>query len=234
MNIIVMAAGLGSRFKELTKETPKSLLPVNGVPNLERTIRFINDSNKIEDIYILVGYLGEKFEYLKNKFNNVHIIYNSHFRDYNSIYTFSLALPWFSDSFVIDGDSVLTQNVFSELNPEKSTYYTLVREDSINEWEPIVTNSIVTSIVTASESAQTLSGLSYWKETDCEIIRNNYSKYLEKKYIEDGSLYWDDIPRVYLAQLEITTQKLENKSILEMDNVEEYQRVQEILKEQEK
>lgn len=228
-----MAAGLGSRFKEVTRETPKSLLPINGIPNLERTIRFINDSNKIEDIYILVGYLGEKFEYLKSKFNNIHIIYNNHFRDYNSIYTFSLALPYFSDSFVIDGDSVLIHNVFRNLSPEKSTYYTLVREDSVNEWEPVLTNNIVTDIVTASESTQTLSGLSYWKEIDCEIIRNNYPKYLEKKYIENSSLYWDDIPRNYLAQLEITTQKLENKSILEMDNVEEYQRVQEILREQE-
>ena len=39
--VVVMAAGLGSRLKELTKETPKPLLKVNGKPMLETNIEYM-------------------------------------------------------------------------------------------------------------------------------------------------------------------------------------------------
>ena len=39
--VIVMAAGLGSRLKDLTKETPKPLLKVNGKSMLETNIEYM-------------------------------------------------------------------------------------------------------------------------------------------------------------------------------------------------
>ena len=65
--VIVMAAGLGSRLKELTKETPKPLLKVNGKPMLETNIEYMIDAG-IDRVVIIVGYLKEKFVYLKEKY----------------------------------------------------------------------------------------------------------------------------------------------------------------------
>ena len=95
MNAIIMAAGLGSRFKEMTKNRPKSLLEINGTPNLVRTLRMLHDAN-INDIYIVVGYLHEQFEILQNQYPdlkelNLHFLYNDHFSDYNNVYSFACA-----------------------------------------------------------------------------------------------------------------------------------------------
>lgn len=38
---IILAAGLGSRLKEITKITPKSLIEINEQPILERNIEFM-------------------------------------------------------------------------------------------------------------------------------------------------------------------------------------------------
>lgn len=38
MNAIILAAGKGSRMRKDGYSTPKPLLPILGVPNLERTV----------------------------------------------------------------------------------------------------------------------------------------------------------------------------------------------------
>ncbi len=65
--VIVMAAGLGSRLKELTTETPKPLLKVNGKSMLETNIEYMIEAG-IDRVIIIVGYLKEKFYYLKDKY----------------------------------------------------------------------------------------------------------------------------------------------------------------------
>ncbi|MGC6396742.1 NTP transferase domain-containing protein, partial [Pasteurella multocida] len=56
MNAIILAAGLGSRFKDVTKKIHKSLLPINGIPNIENTIQNLIEAG-IDDIYIVTGHL---------------------------------------------------------------------------------------------------------------------------------------------------------------------------------
>ena len=40
MNAIILAAGLGSRLKDITQKTHKALLKVFDEPNIERTIKY--------------------------------------------------------------------------------------------------------------------------------------------------------------------------------------------------
>ena len=84
MNAIILAAGLGSRFKDVTKTIHKALLPLkDGTPNIERTIEYLIDAN-IKDIYIVTGHLAYQFEYLRDKYN-CHLINNHHYDKYNNI-----------------------------------------------------------------------------------------------------------------------------------------------------
>lgn len=59
MKALIIAAGEGSRFSHLTKETPKPLLEVSKVPLIERVIANLKNAG-INEIVIVIGYLGDK------------------------------------------------------------------------------------------------------------------------------------------------------------------------------
>ncbi|HHH4566492.1 TPA: NTP transferase domain-containing protein, partial [Morganella morganii] len=67
MNAVILAAGLGSRFGDITKKTHKALLPIGGIPNIERTIQYLSEFG-ITEIVIVTGHLAHQFEYLQEKY----------------------------------------------------------------------------------------------------------------------------------------------------------------------
>jgi NDP-sugar pyrophosphorylase family protein len=56
---IIPAAGKGVRARPYTSLVPKGMLQIAGKPNIERIINLMRDSLQIEDIFIVVGYLGD-------------------------------------------------------------------------------------------------------------------------------------------------------------------------------
>ena len=219
MKAIILAAGLGSRFKEITKKTHKALLPIRGIPNLERTIQYLHDA-EIRDIYIVTGHLKESFDYLIDKYN-VKLIYNEKYREYNSIYSMYKVLDLLGDSFVIDSDVVLFKNIFLN-KPFMSTYYTILRGNNNNEWMPIVINNKVVDILVSNENLPSLIGISYWTIKDANSIKDEFYKYINKQYLENAKLYWDNIPKSLLDTLNVTTKQIDVDSAYEMDNVDDY------------
>src|ERR1051325_6435242 len=57
MQAVIMAAGRGSRMKELTETTPKSMLRVNNKPLLEYKLDVL--PKEVTDVVIVVKYLGD-------------------------------------------------------------------------------------------------------------------------------------------------------------------------------
>jgi NDP-sugar pyrophosphorylase family protein len=58
MKAVILAAGKGSRMKDLTNQVPKPMLVVGGRPLLERKIENLPD--EIDEVIIIVGHLKEK------------------------------------------------------------------------------------------------------------------------------------------------------------------------------
>lgn len=59
MKAMIFAAGLGSRLKPLTDNTPKALIPINGKPMLEHVILKLKDSG-FEQIVINIHHQGQQ------------------------------------------------------------------------------------------------------------------------------------------------------------------------------
>lgn len=59
MKVVLMAGGRGTRITELFPEIPKPLIPVAGIPILEREIRSLC-AQGFKDIILTVGYLADK------------------------------------------------------------------------------------------------------------------------------------------------------------------------------
>jgi MurNAc alpha-1-phosphate uridylyltransferase len=60
-NVMILAAGRGTRLKELTANTPKPLVCVSGMPPLMRTLTLLG-RQKFENVVINLHYLGEQIE----------------------------------------------------------------------------------------------------------------------------------------------------------------------------
>jgi NDP-sugar pyrophosphorylase family protein len=61
MKALIIAAGRGSRINNLTKEMPKALIPLLGLPLIERAILTTKEAG-IREYAIVVGYLGNKIK----------------------------------------------------------------------------------------------------------------------------------------------------------------------------
>ena len=221
MNAIILAAGLGSRLKEITKSKHKALIEIKGIPNIERTILYLKEAG-IDEIYIVTGYLSSQFEYLTYKYGGK-LIKNNKYREYNNIYSFYLASKYLSDSYVIDSDVVLFKNIFLD-KPVFSTYYTIIRPESDElEWNPILNEKgIVTDIIISSRHLPSLLGISFWNLGDSKKILAELEKYNKLSVLEDSKLYWDNIPMSLLGSMEIRVRELSICDAYEVDNIMHY------------
>lgn len=61
MKVVLMAGGRGTRISELFPDIPKPLIPIDGVPVLEREIISLRDQG-FTDIILAIGYMAEKIQ----------------------------------------------------------------------------------------------------------------------------------------------------------------------------
>jgi dTDP-glucose pyrophosphorylase len=59
MKVVILAAGKGTRMKELTRELPKPMVPIRGTPLLEIIITRLRDGAQIRDFFLIIGYCGD-------------------------------------------------------------------------------------------------------------------------------------------------------------------------------
>lgn len=113
MKAIILAAGLGSRLGDLTKDKPKSLIKVNGKPIIKYQIdAYLNAG--ISEVLIVTGYKSVELEnYIKiNYSKNIKFINNINFDTTNNMYSL-----WLCKEYVINSEKVFISNadvVFDE------------------------------------------------------------------------------------------------------------------------
>ena len=61
MQAIILAAGMGRRLGELTKENTKCMVPVNGVRLIDRLLRQLS-TLPLTRIIIVIGYKGKELK----------------------------------------------------------------------------------------------------------------------------------------------------------------------------
>lgn len=76
------------RMVPINTEMPKGLIEVNGEPLIERIIKQLHEVG-IEEIYIVVGFMKEKYDYLICKYG-VHLIVNKDYVKKNNLYSVNL------------------------------------------------------------------------------------------------------------------------------------------------
>ena len=73
MDVLILAAGLGTRMEELTQDLPKPLLPVQGKPLLEYAFNLVQPL-KPNQIYVNTHYHAKLIDtYIKKNYENIHV-----------------------------------------------------------------------------------------------------------------------------------------------------------------
>ncbi|WP_289128078.1 sugar phosphate nucleotidyltransferase [uncultured Clostridium sp.] len=225
MRAILLAAGMGTRLRPLTLETPKSLIEVNGKPLLERQVEFLKEKG-INEIIVVTGYLNEKFEYLKEKYG-VKLVFNDKYDIYNNIYSMYLVREYLADSYVIDADVYINRNfIVTDIN--KSTYFSAYKRNVKNEWKLCFDeNKKVNDIEIINGDGFILCGVSYWSKNDGILIKDRIEEAL--KTGDFTNLYWDDIVKNNLKDLDVRIEEINDDDIYEIDNIEELNMVKSIV-----
>lgn len=228
MRAILLAAGMGTRLRPLTEDTPKSLIKINKEPLLERQVKFLNEIG-IKEIYIVTGYLKEKFKYLEDKYNVV-LIHNEYYNKYNNIYSMYLAKEFLGNSYVIDADVYLTKN-FLKKNLKNSCYFSGEKDTLEKEWKlNYDNNNKVYSIDVIKGKNYILSGISYWNLKDAEVIKGELTKLSDKFDSKElQNLYWDDLVKMNLDKLEVYIEKIKGNDWYEIDNLQELDELRKIV-----
>ena len=136
MQAVILAAGMGKRLGELTKNNTKCMIKVNGITLIERVLTQLS-SLPLTRIIIVIGYKGEELRaFLGNTYNGLAIEYieNKIYDKTNNIYSLSLAKEELQkdDTLLIESDLIFEDSLFRLIldNP----YPNLALVDKYETW----------------------------------------------------------------------------------------------------
>ena len=116
MQAIILAAGMGKRLGEYTKNNTKCMVKVNGTTLIDRVLKQLSRL-RLNRIIIVVGYEGEKLishigtEYMGQK---IEYINNPIYDKTNNIYSLALAKDKMQedDTVLLESDLIFDDNIF--------------------------------------------------------------------------------------------------------------------------
>ena len=216
-NAVILAAGISSRFVPLCFEQPKGLLTVKGEILIERQICQLQEAG-IKKIYVVVGFMKEKFYYLKEKFG-VEIVETDDFwvrNNHSSVWAVRNIL---GNTIVSSSDLYFNENIFQEYAYD--AYYCTVYKEGETDERGVTTDIYdrITDTYYGGRDSWVTLGYAFFNVR----FSNNFIDILSKEYnLPDTiSKFWADIQDEHLNQLYMYAKRCDNNVIYEFDSLEE-------------
>ena len=119
MQAVILAAGMGSRLKQLTKHATKCMVEVNGVSMISRMLHQL-ESRYLSKIVIVVGYEADKLKaYIESLEIQTPVIFiqNDIYDTTNNIYSLYLAKEYMveEDTILLESDLIFEDHALSRL-----------------------------------------------------------------------------------------------------------------------
>jgi len=136
MQGLILAAGMGRRLKELTKENTKCMVEVNGVRLIDRALSQLAKIG-LKRTIIVTGYEGAKLrKHVGRKWDGMRIDYidNPIYDKTNNIYSLSLAANELAkdDTLLLESDLIFDDAILTKVI--KSRYQNVAVVDSFQSW----------------------------------------------------------------------------------------------------
>lgn len=215
-NAVIMAAGLSSRFAPISDYKPKSLCLFRGEILIERQIRQLFEVG-IKDIYLVVGYKKEMFEYLKERYQ-IHFIENPNYRERNNTGSLLPVIDILSNTYLCSSDNYFFENPFHS-HEYRGFYSSIFQEGKTDEWCISTKDGIISEVHIGGESSYVMMGHAYFDRNFSKQFVKLLIKHYEDRDIKDN--VWEYLYIKHLNQLKLELKVYETNQILEFDTVKE-------------
>jgi len=235
MQAVILAAGMGKRLKDLTKDNTKCMIKVNGVTLIERMLSMLDEHN-LSRIVIVIGYKGSKLkQFISTLDIKTPVVYitNDIYDRTNNIYSLALAKDWLQkeDTLLLESDIIFERSVLDAiLNDPRET---LALVDKYESWMDgtcvkLSDNDTIESFV--SKSGFNFTDIKdYFKTVNIykfssHFSRTHYVPFLEayQKALGENE-YYEQVLRVItmLDDPEIQAKRLNGEKWYEIDDIQD-------------
>jgi choline kinase len=142
MKAVILAAGTGTRLEPLTRTLPKCMVPVAGVPLIDRMIARMDEAG-IEEVIVVAGHLYQVLEAhlaasSMELARRARVVFNERYADWGNFYSLLVARDTIgaSDFIKCDGDVVLDPALLPRLmRAQGAAVLALDRRDDLGDEE---------------------------------------------------------------------------------------------------
>lgn len=235
MHAIILAAGMGKRLKELTRDNTKCMVKVNGVTLIERVLRQL-DRLSLSKIVLVVGYEGEKLKnYVSTLEIGTPIVYvdNPIYDKTNNIYSLMLAKDCLleDDTLLLESDIIFEDGVLEEIiNDPRDTLALVAKYESWMDGTCVTlseNDDIVDFISKRNFAYKDID--SYYKTVNVYKFSRHFSRTHYVPFLEayakalGNNEYYEQVLRVItmLDDPEIKAKKLHGQRWYEIDDIQD-------------
>lgn len=214
---IILAAGFGMRMIPINMEFPKGLVEVKGEPLIERLIKQLHEV-EIWEVYVVVGFMKEKYEYLIDEYG-VELIVNSEYAAKNNLHSVNLVRQHLQNAYIIPCDIWCAGNPFRY----RELYSWYMVSDSVNyESNVRVNRKMELVMVSENSKGNAMIGISYLTKEDSEIISKRIESFCENpKY---DSAFWEEA--LYIGnRMMIVARELDSTDVVEINTYEQLREI---------
>ncbi len=231
MQYFILAAGKGTRLKNLTLDKPKALLELRRNEDIlgfqKRVIREFDES---ADIYVVTGYLAQT---IREKHPDLTEIYNPHFEDMNNIYSVFIMRDFVKDDFILlNGDTVFHPLILKKLlTVDKGTYCVVdnVKILGIEEMKVIIRDDRIIRFgkdIPPEDAHGEYIGLSRFTQSDADVLFAKIEKMLKEN---NGHMWYENAYSRISDRVRFIPLFTDGLLWVEVDNESDYKKAREIV-----
>jgi len=187
MEVVILAAGRGSRLRPETDKTHKTLLKIVDNSILEHTINNFKYYN-CNKFVVVLGYRGKDIKRVCKKMEiNVNFIENPIWNKTNNIYSLHLFLQQNKpeDFVLIDGDIFFSKKILKPLFEDSKTAF-LIRKGVVHEedMKVVIENNMITKIskrIPVNSAAGESIGIELFLKKDFEYLMKEVTNVVENE-----------------------------------------------------
>lgn len=184
-NAVILAAGFGMRMVPINTEVPKGLLEIKKEPIIERIIKQLHEVN-IREIYIVVGFLKEQYEYLIDKYH-VNLVVNSEYAFKNNMHSLKRVLPYLSNTYIVPCDIWCRYNPFSKY--ELYSWYMVGKEKS-KESSVRINRKMELVLTDRKNTGNYMLGISYINRETASVVKKRIEELCQDPLYDN--IFWEE------------------------------------------